>query len=85
MLWYWTTFSEQGGTPTLLLRRRAKANCYSVRLPERPGGLDTRGERAVLSVDGRRVRTRAGRACVGRHRGLVRATAPNAVRSNALR
>ena len=30
VLWYWATFSEQGSTPTLVLRRRAKANCYSV-------------------------------------------------------
>jgi hypothetical protein len=36
-------------------------------------------------VDGRNVKTRAGRGCVGKHRGLVRATLPNAVRSNALR
>jgi Domain of unknown function (DUF4430) len=84
VLWYWTTFSEQGSTPTLLLRRRAKANCYSV-VSQNDKGLSTAASNAVLSVDGRRVRARSGRACVGRHRGLVRATAPNAVRSNALR
>jgi hypothetical protein len=38
-----------------------------------------------LLVDGRSVKTKAGRGCVGKHRGLVRATLPNAVRSNALR
>ena len=84
VLWYWTTFSEQGGTPTLLLRRRAKANCYSV-VSQNDQGLSTPASNAVLSVDGRRVRARSGRACVGKHRGLVRATAPDAVRSNALR
>ena len=84
VLWYWATFSEQGSTPTLLLRRRAKANCYSV-VSQNDQGLPTPAAGAVLNVDGRRVKTRSGRACVGRHRGLVRATAPNAVRSNALR
>ena len=84
VLWYWTTFSEQGSTPTLLLRRRAKANCYSV-ASQNDQGVSTPAAGAVLTVDGRRVKTRAGRACVGRHRGLVRATAPSAVRSNSLR
>jgi hypothetical protein len=84
VLWYWTTFSEQGSTPTLLLRRRAKANCYSV-VSQNDLGVSTLAANSVLTVDGRRVKTRAGRACVGRHRGVVRATAPNAVRSNALR
>ena len=44
---------------------------------------------AVLHVDGRVVRmqgaTQTTMACVGAHRGLVRATAPGTVRSNALR
>jgi hypothetical protein len=84
VVWYWTTFSEQGGTPTLVLRRRAKANCYSV-VSQNDQGTATAAVGAALRVDGRTVRVRSGRACVGRHRGLVRATAPNAVRSNALR
>ena len=84
VLWYWATFSEQGSTPTLLLRRRGKTNCYTV-ASQSDQGTATPAAGAVLNVDGRRVKTRSGRACVGRHRGLVRATAPNAVRSNALR
>jgi Domain of unknown function (DUF4430) len=84
VLWYWATFSEQGSTPTLVLRRRAKANCYSV-VSQNDQGQATPAAGAVLNVDGRRVRTRSGRGCVGKHRGLVRATAANAVRSNALR
>jgi hypothetical protein len=39
---------------------------------------------AVLHVGRRAVRTKAGSACPGRHRGLVRATLNGAVRSNAL-
>jgi uncharacterized protein DUF4430 len=84
VLWYWTTFSEQGSTPTLLLRRRTARNCYTV-VSQSDQGTATPAAGAVLAVDGRRVKTRSGRACVGRHRGLVRATSPNAVRSNALR
>jgi hypothetical protein len=84
VLWYWATFSEQGSTPTLLLRRRAKVNCYSV-VAQDDLGRSTVPPGAVLAVDGRTVRARAGSGCVGKHRGLVRATAPNMVRSNALR
>ena len=84
VLWYWTTFTEQGGSPTLLLRRRAARNCYSV-VSQDDLGTPTALTGAVLMVDGRHVKVRAGKACVGRHNGLVRATASNAVRSNALR
>ena len=84
VLWYWSTFTDQGGSPTLLLRRRAVRNCYSV-VSQDDQGHSTPATGARLSVDGRSVKTRNGRGCVGRHRGLVRATAPNAVRSNALR
>jgi uncharacterized protein DUF4430 len=84
VLWYWTTFSEQGSTPTLQLRRRGKTNCYSV-IAQNDAGTSTPADGAVLNVDRRRVRVRSGRACVGKHRGLVRATAPNMVRSNAVR
>jgi hypothetical protein len=92
VLWYWTTFTEQGGSPTLLLKRwhppKARSapvrNCYAV-LSQNDLGHSTPAAGAKLVVDGRRVSTRAGRGCVGRHRGLVRATADGAVRSNALR
>jgi hypothetical protein len=83
VLWYWATFGPSGGPPTLLLIRRGR-NCYRV-VAENDAGADTTATGAVLQVDGRRVRTRSGRACVGRHVGLVRATLPGAVRSNALR
>jgi len=46
--------------------------------------MDRSATGAVLQVDGRRVRTRAGRGCVGRHTGPVRATMAGAIRSNAL-
>jgi hypothetical protein len=83
VLWYWATFGAAGGPPTLLLNRTAR-NCYRV-VAENDQGTDTPANGAVLRVDGRRARTRAGRGCVGRHTGLVRATLTGAVRSNALK
>jgi Domain of unknown function (DUF4430) len=83
VLWYWATFGPAGGPPTLLLTRTGR-NCYRV-VAENDQGADSPANGAVLTVDGRRVRTRAGRGCVGRHSGLVRATMAGAVRSNALR
>jgi hypothetical protein len=82
VLWYWATFGPSGGPPTLLLLRRGR-NCYRV-VAENDAGADSTATGAVLRVDGRGVRTRSGRACVGRHQGLVRATLTGAVRSNAL-
>jgi hypothetical protein len=84
VLWYWSTFTEAGGSPTLLLRKRKARNCYSV-LSQNDTGVSTPAAGARLLVEGRNVKTKAGRGCVGKHRGLVRATLPNAVRSNALK
>ena len=83
VLWYWATFGPTGGPPTLELER-LPGDCYRV------SAVDDQGRRrpaagAVLHVDGRRVKTKAGRGCVGRHEGVVRAFAPGAVRSNAAR
>ncbi len=82
VLWYWATFGPSGGPPTLVLRR-ASRGCYRV-LAQDDAGKTRAARGAVLRVDGRSVRARAGSACVGAHRGLVRATLKGAVRSNAL-
>jgi hypothetical protein len=84
VLWYWSTFTDTGGSPTLLLRKRSARNCYTVLL-QNDQGTSSSATGARLLVDGRSVRTRAGLGCVGKHHGLVRATLPNAVRSNALK
>ena len=84
VLWYYATFGPTGGPPTLELKRAAKRGCYRAVARDDNGGARP-ASGAVLRVDGRSIPTRAGRGCVGRHRGLVRATAPGAVRSNALR
>jgi hypothetical protein len=83
VLWYWATFSEQGGPPTLVLRRIVR-NCYQAFAQDDQGRTQP-ATGAVLLVDGRRRPTRGGRACIGRHVGLVRAVRAGAVRSNALR
>jgi hypothetical protein len=83
VLWYWATFTEQGGPPTLVLRRIVR-NCYEV-FAQDDQGRGQRASGAVLLVDGKRRSTRGGRACIGRHVGLVRAVRTGAVRSNALR
>ena len=82
VLWYWATFGPSGGPPTLLLRR-AKRGCYRV-LAQDDAGKTRPARGAVLRVGVRAVRARTGSACLGPHRGLVRATLKGAVRSNAL-
>ena len=84
VLWYFATFGPTGGPKTLALRRGARRNCYRV-VAQDDAGKATAAAGAVLHVDGRSVRTRAGAGCVGRHAGLVKATLAGAVRSNALR
>ena len=83
VLWYHTTFSASGGPPTLELKR-LPANCYVVESVT-DAGKRSRAATATLVADGKRFRTKAGRACIGKHAGLVRATAPGAVRSNAVK
>ena len=80
VLWYWATFGENGGPPTLELKKGAKRNCYRV-LAQDDNGKTSPAPGAVLHVGGRAARGR----CVGAHRGLVTATMKGAVRSNALR
>ncbi|MGZ4396567.1 MAG: DUF4430 domain-containing protein [Gaiellaceae bacterium] len=82
VLWYWADFGPSGGPPTLELKR-ASRNCYRV-LSQDDRGKTGVAAGAVLHVGGRAVHTRKGAACVGRHRGLVKATLAGAVRSNAL-
>jgi hypothetical protein len=84
VLWYFATFGPTGGPKTLALRKGTRRNCYRV-VAQNDAGKATPAAGAVLHVDGRAFRTRAGAGCVGRHAGLVKATLAGAVRSNALR
>ena len=82
VLWYWATFGPTGGPETLVLQSRGR-NCYRV-LAQNDAGKTRPARGAVLHVGARSVSARTGSACIGRHRGPVRATLKDAVRSNAL-
>ena len=83
VLWYWATFTDAGGPPTLRLISNGR-NCYQVQAYD-DAGIGAEAD-ATLRFDGRRFDTVDGGAtCIGTHRGLVRATAPSAIRSNALK
>lgn len=84
VLWYWATFDANGaGSKTLELARTGNG-CYRVDAQD-DNGVRAPARGATLVVDGRRVAAATGRACVGPHRGLVRATLDGAVRSNAVK
>jgi hypothetical protein len=89
VLWYWAQFGAAGGPKTLVLERAgAQTSCYRV-YSEDDNGVRAAAIGAVLHVGRSRTvetqgSTQAAVACVGKHRGLVRATLSGAVRSNAL-
>jgi hypothetical protein len=82
VLWYYATFGTAGGPPTLELKR-LPGNCYVVESVD-DAGKRTRTRNATLLAGTKRFRAPQGRACIGKHTGLVRATAAGAVRSNAV-
>jgi hypothetical protein len=82
VLWYWATFGNTGGPPTLVLQRRPD-NCYRV-LGQDDSGATRPALGAVLHVDGHPVSTHSAKACIGHHQGLVHATLQGDVRSNAV-
>jgi hypothetical protein len=83
VLWYYATFGPTGGPPTLEVKR-LPGNCYVVESLD-DAGRRTRARNATLVAGKKRVRAPQGRACIGKHVGLVKAVAPGAVRSNAVR
>ncbi len=84
VLWYYAVFGVAGGPRTLALKRSG-GNCYTVASFD-DGGKTTPAADAQVKVDGRKFEVAAnGKVCVGKHRGLVRAYAVGAVRSNAVK
>ena len=84
VLWYWATFSDTGGPRTLgLTALRQSPDCYQAAAADDAGVVTDPG-RVTFHVDGRKLTAPATKGCVGPHHGLVRATAPGLVRSNAL-
>ena len=84
VLWYWATFDASGAGPSTLELVRGADGCYLVRVQD-AAGTRTPARGATLHVDGKRIVSRTGRTCLRKHVGLVRATLPGAVRSNAVR
>ena len=84
VLWYWATFDAAGAGPSTLELVRGSDGCYTVRL-EDANGVRTAARGATLVYDGRQRVAATGRSCLPKHRSLVRATLPGAVRSNAVR
>ena len=84
VLWYWATFAETGGPPTLTLSR-VQRRCYRV-VEQNDAGKVSPAVGAVLHVDGRTVRTRGATggavACLSGRHGPVWASLAGAVRSN---
>ncbi len=84
VLWYYATFGAAGGPPSLTLAKTT-ANCYTVTSFDDTGKA-TPAAGAQVRAGGRKFKANAaGKACVGRHLGLVRAYAVGAVRSNAVK
>ena len=100
VLWYWASFDPVAfaGPKTLQLkadklnrseRRRVrrthkKLYCYTVSAQD-DKGVSTPAPGAVIRAgSGKAVKTKQGRACLGVHHSLVRATLSGAVRSNVL-
>ena len=88
VLWYYADFSSGSGPKTLRVSRAGKTSCYRA-VAYDDAGAASFPEGATLHVGGRSVETQgatqAAVACIGAHRGLVRATAPGMIRSNAVR
>ena len=81
VLWYYADFASGSGPKTLWLG--SKGGCYRVAAYD-DAGKESPAPGAVLHVDGRTVKGSFTGSCIGPHQGLVRATAPGMIRSNAL-
>jgi len=83
VVWYWAQFGIAGGPETLHLTKTS-GRCYRVSARD-DRGLERAATGATLRVDGKSYVTRAGRACLPKHVGLVRAYRGGSIRSNATR
>ena len=71
VLWYYATFGDTGGPPTLSLKSAGGELLHGRRRSMTPASRRPRSG-AQVHVDGRRVKAAAnGRACVGKHVGTV--------------
>ncbi len=83
VLWYWATFGTVPGGPPTLRLLRPRPHCYRILAEDDQGARQPAA--ATLRYDGKAVQVPAGAVhCLRPPHGLVRATAPGAIRSNAL-
>ena len=83
VLWYFARFGPTGGPQTLdlvLAASSGEGRCYGV-VAQDDAGKERRVRDVVFHVDGRRVASASGRACVRRHWHRLRATKRGFVRS----
>ena len=83
VLWYYATFSDTGGPPTLSLKPPA-TNCYTV-TSFNDAGKSTAAAGALVKVDGVGSRPARTERLASESIGPVRAYAVGAVRSNAVK
>lgn len=81
VLWYYATFSDTGGPPTLDLVRAGR--CYRTFSVD-DAGARTQATGVVFRVDSRIVRSASGRICPVGHWHELRATKEGAIRSQAI-
>jgi hypothetical protein len=87
VLWYYATFGATGGPPTLYVKAASKKGCYTATaFDDNAKAVVARGLQWHVGVK-KTVSAVSGAAfCPGTHAGLlIRATATNAVRSNAVK
>jgi hypothetical protein len=82
VLWYWATFGEAGGPPTLDLVRAGRG-CFRALLVD-DAGVRTRATGVVFELDGAERRSPRGRICPSGDWDELRATKDGAVRSQAV-
>jgi Domain of unknown function (DUF4430) len=87
VLWYYATFGATGGPPTLRVTAAAKKGCYAAAAYDDNGKTVTASGLQWHVGSKKTVDTMSGAVfCPGKHTGLlIRATATNAVRSNAVK
>lgn len=81
VLWYYATFSDTGGPPTLDLVRAGR--CYRA-VSVDDTGARTQASAVVFRLDTRSVRSPTGRICPTGHWHELRATKDGAIRSQAV-
>jgi uncharacterized protein DUF4430 len=83
VLWYYATFGETGGPPTLDLRRAGR-RCYQA-FSQNDAGVATQATNVTFHRDGRPIADEDGRLCPIGHWHRLRVTKDGAVRSQVVR